>query len=40
VKSREHWLAIDFDKWKDEDESEDEEKPDNYDTPVNLPFPF
>jgi len=31
VKSREHWLKIDFDKWKDADESEDEDKPDNYD---------
>jgi hypothetical protein len=30
-KTREHWLKIDFAKWRDEDpDSEDEAKPDNY----------
>jgi len=32
-KTKQHWLKVDFDKWKDADESEDEEKPDNYDMP-------
>jgi len=30
LKTKEHWLKIDFAKWKDEDDSGDDEKPDDY----------
>ena len=30
ARQQEHWLKIDFAKWKDEDDSGDDEKPDDY----------